>query len=335
MAESPIFIVGCPRSGTTLLRDLLRAHPRLTFPGETHLLPDLYQGYGDPQSERQAIRLAAKMLEMGSVPTWGLQLEPSSFANDRSYRALASRLYEAWALSENKPRWGDKTPPYVTKIPVLLQIFPDAKIIHIYRDGRDVALSWLKHTYGPHNLFTAARDWNIMVGAGRRAGIRLSPETYLELRYEALIAAPAETMKRVCAFLDEPFTEAVLRPNPWVRRRPGGRLRQRLIFGNAGGEAPLSEIKGGNAGKWKQAMSASERILFESVAGDLLKELGYETEGIRRRVAKPEQLMWKSHNFLMWLLRRLNMTNSPRLLREGLIRKWSAVLHRRRAREER
>ena len=82
-------------------------------------------------------------------------------------------------------------------------------------------------------------------------------------------------------------------------------------------------------------MSVAKRILFESVAGDLLKELGYESEGIRRRVAKPEQLMWQGHNFLMWLLRRLNMTNSPRLLREGLIRKWSAVLHRRRAREDR
>jgi hypothetical protein len=333
MADSPIFIVGCPRSGTTLLRDLLRAHPRLTFPGESQLLVDLYKGYGDPQNEREAVRLAAKMLNMGSVPFWGLRLEPSSFANDRSYRAVASRLYEAWALSENKPRWGDKTPRYVTDIPVLPKIFPDAKVIHIYRDGRDVALSWLSHQFGPHNLFTAARNWKLMVSSGREAGARLPQNTYLEVRYELLITSPAETMKRVCAFLDEPFTEAVLRPNPWGRRDTPRRYRP--IVGSHRRAMRSTEIVSGNAGKWKQAMSASERNLFESVAGDLLAELGYETEGVSRRITKPEMCVWKGHNFLMWFLRRLNMTGSPRLLREGLIRKWSRVRHRRRSREER
>jgi len=136
---SPIFIVGCARSGTTLLRDLLRAHPRLTFPIESHFIPAFGKAYGDPRSAREAIRLARRILNFGWVRPWGLPLAPEDFADCRSYRQVVCRLFEAWARQENKPRWGDKTPRYVLWIPELVALFPGAKIIHIYRDGRDVA----------------------------------------------------------------------------------------------------------------------------------------------------------------------------------------------------
>jgi Sulfotransferase family len=67
MADAPIFIVGCPRSGTNLLRDLLRSHPRLAFPGESHFIPEFYKGYGDPKNEREARRLGARILRVNWV----------------------------------------------------------------------------------------------------------------------------------------------------------------------------------------------------------------------------------------------------------------------------
>ena len=70
-----------------------------------------------------------------------LDLEPAQFVHCRSYAQMLNVLFSAWAAREGKPRWGDKTPQYVASIPVLLTLYPNAKVIHCYRDGRDVALS--------------------------------------------------------------------------------------------------------------------------------------------------------------------------------------------------
>ena len=323
MDYSPIFIVGCPRSGTNLLRDLLRSHPHLAFPGESHFIPDFYKGYGDPKNEREARRLAGRILRVNWVRPWGVQLDPSAFAEDRSYRQVVSRIYAEWASKQNKIRWGDKTPHYVTKIPTLLEIFPSAKIIHIYRDGRDVALSWLRVRFGPRNLFAAARDWKAMVSAGHQAGATLPHETYLEVRYESLLSHSEETMKHVCEFIGEPFSEAVLRP---TAMRLGNR-HTRLI-GAQRRYSPRTEIITTNAAKWKKNMSGSERILFESVAGDLLQALGYETEGVTRRITMPERVMWEAHNLVLWLLIRVNTKGNHRLLTDYVTQKWAHLRHR-------
>ena len=335
-SDSPIFIVGCPRSGTSLLRDLLRSHPRLTFPEESHFIPALYRAYGDPKNEREARALAARILAAGWVKAWGLTLDPSAFAGDRSFARMVSRIYEAWAERQQKPRWGDKTPRYVLEIPLLLKLFPGAKILHIVRDGRDVALSWLRYGIGPRNLYTAARMWSDMVRAGRRAGAALGAERYLEVRYEALLADPAAVMRRVCAFIDEPFTEAVLRPNTSAGEGAAdpGKLRYFFIGKPRGRRPRQQEIVAAYAGKWKQAMTPAQRILFESAAGDLLRELGYETEGRVRRITSAERRMWKAHHRLSWILFRLNRKDYYREVMEALAKHGAILARRLRAKAE-
>ncbi|MGO9239261.1 MAG: sulfotransferase family protein [Bryobacteraceae bacterium] len=292
----PIFIVGCPRSGTTLLRNLLSSHPHLTFPEESHFIPEFYRGYGNPRDEAQARMLAERVLSLQWVSRWGLELEAQSFADCRSFRELLCRLYEAWARRENKPRWGDKTPNYVTEIPLLVTLFPGARIIHIYRDGRDTALSWIRIRYQPQNVYTAARLWKSFVGSGRQAGAALPRETYLEVCYEKLLEQPRETMQRVCEFIGEPFDEAVL---GFSRRKPD------LHTGAMERHSSRQEIRPGNRGKWRKQMLPRDRVVFESVAGDLLEALGYETEGRTRRISGPERLGWNLHQGFCWTMRRL------------------------------
>ena len=289
-SAAPIFIVGCPRSGTTMLRDLLRSHPHLTFPGESQFIPAFYRQYGDPRDGAEARKLAAAILESRWVRRWNLPLDAESFAGCRSFRQVLCHLFEAWARQENKPRWGDKTPRYVTEIPLLLKLFPEAKIIHIYRDGRDVARSWIRVRYRPQNIYTAAQLWKSWVGAGRQAGAALPREMYLEVCYEQLLAQPRETMQRVCEFIAEPFDEAVLRLNPIAQNRP---FLARLSP-YARKPRPV-EIVSSNCGKWKTRMPAWGRVLFESVAGDLLQSLDYETEGRTRRITPAERLAWDVH----------------------------------------
>jgi hypothetical protein len=326
--DSPIFIVGCPRSGTSLLRDLLRSHPRLAFPEESHFIPTLYRAYGDPRDERAAVELAARILATGWVKAWGLPLQPPAFAGERSFARVVARMYEAWAEKQGKPRWGDKTPRYVVDIPVLLKLFPAAKILHIYRDGRDVALSWLRYGVGPRNLFTAALMWSDTVSAGRRAGAAAGPERYREVRYEALLADPERIMREVCAFLGEPFSDAVLAPSSLPRKNADHGQNAFLIGKPLPPRPRQTEIVAANAGKWRTMMTPADRVLFESAAGALLTELGYESEGRVRKIAAAERWMWSADHRLRWMLRRLNRKAYYRELREALGKHAAILAHR-------
>jgi Sulfotransferase family len=325
MTDAPLFIVGCPRSGTTLLRRLLNAHPRLGIPPESHFIPHLHRGYGDPRTDREAVALAARILRLRRVRDWGLHLDPAACAADRTYGQVVARVYRAWASERGKARWGDKTPQYAADIPVLLDVFPDARIIHIIRDGRDVALSLLGTRFGAKNVFVAAQDWKYFVTAGRRAGASLARDTYHEIRYEALLAAPAETMAGVCAFIGEPFTDAVLRPALEGRHPNRHRVRLRSVEARRRGFMPhrTAEIVQANAGKWKRTMSRADRVLFESVAGDLLATLGYETEGVRRPIPAVERAWWRAHHAACWTLARLNTAAAHSLLWEFLLTRWA------------
>jgi hypothetical protein len=319
--ESPIFVVGCSRSGTGLIRDLLRSHPNITFPHESHFIPTFYRGFGDPRTDHEARALAARILRLGWVRRWDLRLDPSSLAHCRSYRELISALYEEVARRAGKRRWGDKTPEYVMDIPLLLELFPAARIIHVYRDGRDVALSWTKTYFGPPNVYAAATAWRRMVTAGRRHG-NAQPGSYLEVRYETLLSNPDDTMRRVCGFIGEDFTDAVLRPS----RLP--RILHRPIVGSWLPQARPSEteVAAWNAGRWRREMAPRDRSLFEGVAGDLLTELDYETEGVSRSVSRGRRLAYGAHASWRRMVRTLNH-HQPwpatfALMREARLRHW-------------
>jgi hypothetical protein len=324
-APSPFFIVGCPRSGTSLLRDMLRSHPRISIPGESHFIPGFFRGYGDPRDELEARRLAARILGLHWVRAWRLRLTPDAFSADRTFRQVVSRLFAAVAADEGRERWGDKTPHYVREIATLIEIFPDCRIIHIYRDGRDVALSWLRVGFEPRNLFTAARLWREYVRAGRRAGRDLPPESYMEVRYESLLTRPEESMRRVCDFIGEAFDPLVLVPNFTERQR------MRRFFGKKRPvrSGPRTRILPENFDKWRTAMAPSDRSLFESVAGDLLEELGYPTEGLARPVGRLEQLRWRLHHRFWWTMHRLNNVRGAALFHTDLRVRWARLKGRR------
>lgn len=316
--EPPFFIVGCPRSGTTLLSDLLRNHPRLTIPGESHFIPAYFRGHGNPRSDAEAVTLASRILSLYRIKRWGVPIEPESFASDRSFAAVIHRLYGTLAQQRAKARWGDKTPHYVEAIPTLLAIFPDTRIIHIIRDGRDVSVSWVKAGIEPANLYTAAQLWKRMVRAGRAAGAALSRDTYLEVRYESLLQQPRAVMAGVCAFLGEPMCEDVLeltRDSDIVLSRLVG--NRRLVIRGS------DRIDPTNFDKWR-TMPERDRALVESVAGDPLAELGYETEGLARKLSVLEELTWRLHHRVVWPIERLNTRNSHWMLADLLRTRWAA-----------
>ena len=273
----PIFIVGAPRSGTTLLQYILRSHPRISLPtGESHFFIPLYRNvrnYGD-LSKRENIRLVLEAMYQQSADfldtdlhglTFNIAKLTDEFHAERrfSMQLIIAGLFEKNAALEGKTRWGDKTPYYVLHIPKLLEWFPNGQIIHLIRDGRDVALSLFarKHDFDVYNTYFSAKYWQQYVETGHAYGADLPSSTYLEIRYEDLLRDQRALMLQICRFLGEDFSESLLN------------------FKKAGqaGKTPLVQkpIQPTNTEKWRKHLSKWQIRVFESAAGDTLSRLGY------------------------------------------------------------
>jgi len=321
MSKPAIFIVGHSRSGTGLLRDMLRSHKNLTFPTESHFIPAFFRAYGDPADATEACRLAARILRLDWIGSWRLNIDAEEFSDCRSFRAILERLYGTWAKQEGKPRWGDKTPQYVYEIPTLRLIFPEAQFIHIFRDGRDVALSWNRHPWGSANVFAAATSWKQAILQGRASGAQLPGSQYMEVRYEELISRPSDVMRRVCEYIDEPYADEVTQPNlmdlelQQARRRfPGDSPFHRRLIGGAFTSLTFtsSKVDGTNLEKWKTRMSQEDQALFNSVAGSELTVLGYESSGEMRQIGRLSRFAWRLHNWVFVFIRRLSIGDKSR-----------------------
>jgi hypothetical protein len=306
-ANAPFFIVGAPRSGTTLLQYMLRSHPRLSVPtGESHFFIPLYRNaadFGDlgrVENVRAVLAaMHAQSADFLDTDLHGLRFVPDRLAAEfhaegrRTMRDLVAGLFEKNAAGEGKARWGDKTPYYGMHIPKLLEWFPDAQFIHLVRDGRDVALSLFsrRHDFGVYNAYYAGKYWQQFVEVTRDHGSGLSSAQYLEIRYEDLLSDPRQVLARVCAFLGETFTEAV------------------VDFKRAGeaGKTPLLQqaVRPDNAGKWRHALSPTQLRRFEAAAGTTLAACGYELATDATPLPRPMRGVFWLHNRMTRKLRRL------------------------------
>jgi hypothetical protein len=284
------FVVGAARSGTTLLRLMLDAHPELAIPPETGFLAACakLRGRGDKLRER-FFRTVVNYPK--GTPSWPdfevpeevfrealMNIEPFNVAD--GLRAF----YRLYAARFAKPRAGDKTPIYCFHLDAVRRVLPEARFVHIIRDGRDAALSLRRMWFSPGwEMETQAAYWSKFVLAARRDG--LGQPDYLEVRYEDLILHTRETLERICAHIGLGYDERMLSYHTRAparlkehkgRTRPDGttvltqeqRLRQQ--------ESTTEPPDPSRVFAWKQLMSADDRKRFQRVAGELLKELGYE-----------------------------------------------------------
>lgn len=300
-SDSPVFIVGAPRSGTTMLQYRLRNLPSISLPtGESHFFMPLYrnrEAFGD-LSQLANIRVVLQAMydqsrEFLETDLHGMRFDRDALAAElhaagrHTLPAIIGGLFEKNARGEGKVRWGDKTPYYVMHMTRLLEWFPKAQFVHLIRDGRDVALSLFgrRNDFYVYNAYFAAEYWESYIEKGREQGRQLPPGQYLELRYEDLLAQPEVTMQTLCEFLGEPYMAEMFAVSPV----------------DDPGKTPLvhEPLKTDNAGKWRTRMSAAQISAFESVAGNTLRELGYELA----TSAQPPQLAVKAayrlHNKLL------------------------------------
>jgi sulfotransferase family protein len=270
-AGPPVIVLGVRRSGTTLLRVMLDRNPELAVPDESYFVPQLarrHRGVVDPDAFLDDLRRLPTLAEWGLEPdAVAARLRPGMPAGE----AIAA-VFATYAAERGKPRWGDKTPLYMQHLPVLERLFPDARYVHLIRDGRDAALSFLSVPAGlmtegwghPRDARGFACQWATEVIAARVLGARVGPSRYLELRYEALVADTEAALRAICAYADLVYDPGML---DYVGRTDSARKahQQRL------NEPPRAGVRA-----WRTEMSDDDRRRFEEVAGALLDELGYE-----------------------------------------------------------
>jgi Sulfotransferase family len=268
--DAPVIVLGVRRSGTTLLRVMLDRSPELAVPDESYFVPQLarrHRGTVEPASFVDDLRRLPTLAE------WGLSADAvaARLRSGMTTGEAIAAVFEAYAAERGKPRWGDKTPLYMQHLPLLEHLFPEASFVHLIRDGRDAALSFLSVPEGimtegwgyPRDVAGFACQWATEVRAARALGERAGPGRYLELRYEALVADPASELRRTCSFGGLEYDEAML---GYVGRTESARKehQQRL------NEPPRVGVR-----NWSTEMPVADREAFEAVAGDLLAELGY------------------------------------------------------------
>ncbi|MDQ3931556.1 MAG: sulfotransferase [Actinomycetota bacterium] len=280
----PFFIIGVDRSGTTLLRSMLNRHAQLAIPPESHFIPRLWRRRRRYGSKDRIDRTERFLLDLGSDERyrhWDLPLDAVRgqlvATAAQTFSEHLEAVFRAYARHRGKTHWGDKTPEYAHFVPLLAGLFPQARFVHLIRDGRDVALSMLdRHRTSTHRTGktplhrhspSPAFFWSRRIRIVRRAVADLEVDRYCSLRYEDLLDDPEEQLRRLCQFIGVEFDPAMLGHDhtglegvPPSQRQAHPRLA-------------LPPTKG--LRDWRRQMLPREVAEFEAVARRQLARLGY------------------------------------------------------------
>ncbi|HEX2052651.1 MAG TPA: sulfotransferase [Actinomycetota bacterium] len=252
-SSPPIFIVGCQRSGTTLLRLMLDSHPNISCGPETRFLEGLSKLAGEA---------SARLARYGFPEDYW----------DRKVAEFVDSFQRDYAARRGRKRWADKTPRYALSLDYINRLFPDCLVVHVIRDGRDVVASHLAR-WGYWSGLKAIQKWPQYVRTARRTGNSLPAGRYREVRYEDLVAETERTMRDLLEFVGEPWDPQVL--DYQSMPHDVGDLYQPLSEKRreAEGEDPVYKSR---VGAHKDELDALMRLLFRLRSGRLLRELGYD-----------------------------------------------------------
>ncbi len=263
-SDSPaVLIGGSPRSGTTLLRELLDRHPSFACGVETAMLVPGFD------THRIAERWQVDRREIDRL-----------VSECRTLVEMADRFYGEMAVRRGKPRWVDKAPWNCRALPQLLTWFPRGRFLHVVRDGRDVVSSLRSH---PRQVLHRGRVRAIStcrpidecsITWHHETGLGLAYQDHprcLQVRYERLVSAPQEELRRICRFLGEQYEPAMLTPDPTAVDTA---LAARFLNNANAAAAPSSA----RIGRWRHELTRAERRTVCNLAGELLITLGYTTD---------------------------------------------------------
>ncbi len=274
---SPIFIVGAGRSGTTLLQMMLNAHPALSISGEFHFFDQIYnlkneiptiQKDNDLQNFLNRVPHTFSMRYIQDVDYMlekvGIKIKELP-ATQRTYERFFHELLEFHREKCNAQRSGEKTPVSVRYLPEILEMYPNAKIIHIIRDPRAVIASLLKMPNNSKDVIIHAASWRSDIWSALEFAHK-NNSNFITTHYEDLVKNPRAALNKIVKFLDEPFDDkmlqyqhnasTMLKDEPWKEGTFKGVYESSIL-------------------KWQTQLSNAQICLIELITGSLMKKFGY------------------------------------------------------------
>lgn len=266
---APVFIVGFPRSGTTLLATMLSRHSQIAVPPETRFMEEVVDGCRDPAG------MLARLAESRRCRDLGLDIDhvAARFAGSPpSYGSLFRAVLEAYAAGQGKEIVAEKSPIHLLHVPTLAAWFPKARFLLVVRDGRDCVLSLLKAPWAHDNLVRHCAEWRRRMEQAR--GFLKSPALSIHLiRYEDLIRGPERELQGVMRFLDLPYEGAQLVPSGPSTAVPE--------WESAWKDKAQGQPDPTRAGAWKRDAAPKTVAKMESVMREELLAWGYEVDSRR------------------------------------------------------
>ena len=266
-----MFIIGTQRSGTTLLRLILNAHSKIAIPEEARfLMPLLNTTYLSKDIKGDELKSLINYLAANDqFKLWNYDSQPYlswlSQKEQISLRELIDSMFMSYCRSEGKLMWGDKSLFFRT-IGILTELFPDARFIHIVRDGRDVFDSWRKMDPSKNNAAVMALDWRYKLYKIEKSFSAMPKGNQFTLRYEDLLEAPESTIQEICNFLGIVYEPGMLEFHK-TSHNYIGEHHSNLIF---------NAINKSNSAKWRKNLTRHEALSFNLLAGAYLNKYQYE-----------------------------------------------------------
>jgi hypothetical protein len=266
----PFFIVGCPRSGTTMLQQALNRHSQVAIPPETKYFFS-FLGHTHRRQLRHIERLETDLRIALPRPA----ARVSSAAEGRAFYEEMARRYVGRLGHDGVTHFGEKTPEHTGHLPLIRRLFPESKLVVIYRDGRDVAASLSRMPWMTSDVYVNFMVWlyynRVLCGARERG----CPNMYW-VRYEDIVADPEAELTKVLDFLELPYESAVAEG---CGNREGIPERE---YGWK--KRALGQITDNRVGSFQRDLTAEQVAILERLGKNTLGSLGYEltTDGAAR-----------------------------------------------------
>ena len=274
-ADQLFFIVGCPRSGTSLLQVMISNHPDLMLPTETGFYSRIYPKYLGKWGELSDLNNFNYALEEILSCYKHLELDTDRIrqlcqSGQPSWETIFLAILTTFAEKHQVKRVGEKSPNHFRCIGLLKERFPNAKFIHIIRDPRAVILSMKKSLFESKNIGSLCKIWHEAIEIHRKYSERLGSKGYIAVKYEDLVTQPETTLRPICDFLDITFSPQMLEHHK----------REFLGFRDVESQphmkSTLKPVFTSSLEKWREELSPSQIALIQYVLSDEMYLLGYE-----------------------------------------------------------
>lgn len=280
----PVFMIGTQRSGSNLLRLMLNQLKEIASPHPPHILERMYpliDTYGDLSIDSRFESLVddvCRLVELNPVEWSDVKLDRKAISEQSKSRTLMGvyeSVYDLYAMSQGAKTWCCKSMANIKYASEIENHFVDPKYIYLYRDGRDVALSFQKAVVGEKHIYNIAKEWEETQTLALEIKSRVDADSFYGVQYEELIQHPEETAKSLCAFLGIDYVPEMLDFHKTNEARNAAKSSQ--LWGNV-----TSPIIQNNSKKYIHEMPEDEIMIFESVAGHILDQLGYERDYVKQ-----------------------------------------------------